>query len=139
MNAKGPIVVALGDRVDRADVPRLCEQARNGLEHTGATELICDAGALAEPGLAAVEALARLRLTARRAGASLRIRDPGAGLRQLLLLVGLVEMLGEAAEVIGEPEMLGEPEHREPALGVQEGVEPDDLAPGDLNDLQRPR
>lgn len=126
VNAKGPIVVALGDRVEKADVPRLCEQARSGLERTGATELICDAGALAEPSLAAVDALARLRLTARRAGADLRIRDPGAGLWQLLLLTGLVEVIGE-------------PEHREPALGVQEGIEPDDPAPGDLQNLERPR
>jgi len=115
VNAMGPIVVALGDRVERADVPRLCEQARAGLERTGATELICDAGALAEPGLAAVDALARLRLTARRAGAHLRIRDPGVRLRNLLLLVGLIEVLGQ-------------PEEREPALCVQEGVEPGDLA-----------
>lgn len=114
VNAKGPMVVALGVRVEKADVPRLCEQARDGLERTGATELICDAGALLEPGLTAVEALARLRLTAHRAGASLRIRDPGTALRQLLLLTGLVEVIGE-------------PEHREPALGVQEGVETDDL------------
>ncbi|MFC7307307.1 STAS domain-containing protein [Streptomyces monticola] len=116
MNTIEPVVVALGAKVDRASVPRLCEQVRDCLERTSATELICDASALTTADLGAVEALARLRLTARRAGARLRIRDPSPDLCRLLLLVGLVETLGEIEE-------------GEPAVRVQERVEADDLPP----------
>jgi len=41
------------------------------------------------PNLAVVEALARLQLEARRRGCSIRLRDPGRDLRELLDLVGL--------------------------------------------------
>ncbi|MFM9369516.1 STAS domain-containing protein [Streptomyces sp. Da 82-17] len=86
-----------------------------GLRATGATEVVCDAGALDVPDMAAVEALARLRLAARRAGAGMRIRDPDPRLTGLLALVGLGELFGEAEE-------------GEPPLGVQEAVEPTDPA-----------
>ncbi|MFP3988349.1 hypothetical protein U9R90_12720 [Streptomyces sp. E11-3] len=116
MTATEPIVVALGPRVTRDEVPRLCEQARVALEHSGATELICDAAATVEPTLAVVDALARLRITTRTAGARMRIRDPSTRLCELLLLVGLVEVLGEV-------------EHREPAVCVQEVGDLDDPPP----------
>ncbi|RFU84334.1 STAS domain-containing protein [Streptomyces triticagri] len=116
VKASEPLVVGLGARVARDEVPQLCEQLTAGLESTGATEVVCDAGGLVAPDLAAVEALARLRLTARRAGAGMRIRDPGPRLEQLLSLVGLAEVLRETEE-------------REPPLRVEEAVEPGDPAP----------
>ncbi|MDI3385575.1 STAS domain-containing protein [Streptomyces sp. B-S-A8] len=115
MKATEPLVVGLGARVARDEVPQLCEQMAAGLRATGATEVVCDAGALDVADLAAVEALARMRLTARRAGAVMRIRDPGRRLTGLLALVGLGELLGEVEE-------------REPPLGVEEAVEPTDPA-----------
>ncbi|MCP3818949.1 STAS domain-containing protein [Streptomyces sp. A3M-1-3] len=106
--------------VTRADVPHLCAQLLALLDDTGgrgARVVDCDVGALTAPDLAAVDVLARLQLTARRAGCRIRLRHPSGRLRALLALVGLgVEVLGEAEE-------------REPPLGVQEGVEPDDLPP----------
>ncbi|MHC0431157.1 STAS domain-containing protein [Streptomyces sp. O3] len=116
MTTTEPIVVALGPRITRAEVPRLCEQARAALDHSGAAELVCDAAALAAPDLTAVDALARLRTTTRRAGARMRVRDASTRLCELLLLVGLVEVLGEI-------------EHREPAVGVQEVGDLDDPSP----------
>ncbi|WP_231626495.1 STAS domain-containing protein [Streptomyces apocyni] len=116
MTATQPIVVALGPRVSPAEVPLLCERVRAALEHSGADELICDAAAVSEPNLAAVDALARLRITTRTAGARMRVRDPSTRLCELLLLVGLVEVLGEV-------------EHREPAVGVQEVGDLDDPSP----------
>ncbi|MDI3423575.1 STAS domain-containing protein [Streptomyces luteolus] len=115
VKASEPLVVGLGARVARDEVPQLCEQMLAGLQATGATEVVCDAGALAVPDMAAVEALARMRLTARRAGAGMRIRDPGPRLAGLLALVGLAELFGEVEE-------------REPPLGVEEAVEPTDPA-----------
>ncbi|MFI8386328.1 STAS domain-containing protein [Streptomyces sp. NPDC085540] len=83
------------------------------LYEDGARAVECDARAVTAPGLGTVEVLARLRLTAR--GRPLRVTGAAPALRALLDLVGLVELLGEA-------------EQREPPRGVQEGVEPDDLA-----------
>ncbi|MCY0925994.1 STAS domain-containing protein [Streptomyces sp. H27-H1] len=82
------------------------------LYEDGAAAVVCDASGVTAPGLAAVEALARLRLTA--AARPFRVIGAGPSLRALLGLVGLVELLGE-------------PEEREPPGGVEEGVEPDDL------------
>ncbi|WP_308345422.1 STAS domain-containing protein [Streptomyces sp. ISL-94] len=95
------------------DAEPLC--ARLGrLYEDGARTVECDARAVTAPGLGAVEVLARLRLAARGRG-GFAVTGAGPALRALLDLVGLVELLGEAEE-------------REPPLGVQEGVEPDDLA-----------
>ncbi|MFJ7206253.1 hypothetical protein ACIQWR_22300 [Streptomyces sp. NPDC098789] len=91
----------------------------------GGAGVVWDVGAVTEPGLAAVEALARLALAARRGGAALTVTGAGAGLLALLRLTGLA----------GSVEVLGEPEEGEPAGGVQEGVEADDPALGDLQDL----
>ncbi|MDI3409309.1 STAS domain-containing protein [Streptomyces cavernicola] len=115
VKASEPLVVGLGARVARDEVPQLCEQMVEGLRATGATEVICDAGALDAADMAAVEALARLRLAARRAGVGMRIRDPDPRLTGLLDLVGLAELFRE-------------PEEREPPLGVEEAVEPTDPA-----------
>lgn len=93
------------------DVASLCA-CLELLYAAGADAVVCDAGAVTAPGLAAVEVLARLRITA--AGRPFRVTGAGSDLRALLGLVGLVELLGE-------------PEEREPPGGVEEGIEPDDL------------
>ncbi|HZX40045.1 MAG TPA: STAS domain-containing protein [Streptomyces sp.] len=59
-----------------------------------ATEAICDVGELTHPNLAAVDALARLQLTARRLGCRIRLRNAGHELLSLLDLVGLVGLFG---------------------------------------------
>lgn len=77
---------------------------------------MCDVAGIGPPGLAVVDALARMQLTARRAGGRIRLRDPAPALGALLRLVGL------AFEVEGEAE------EGEPAGGVQEAVESGDPA-----------
>ncbi|MCX4780598.1 STAS domain-containing protein [Streptomyces sp. NBC_01264] len=93
------------------DTALLCDRLTR-LYAAGAPAVECDVGAVTAPTLAAVEALARLRITA--AGRPLRVTGAAPPLRALLHLVGLIELLEE-------------PEEREPPGGVQEGVEPDDL------------
>ncbi|MCX5012144.1 STAS domain-containing protein [Streptomyces sp. NBC_00555] len=107
-------LVLPGPGPDAQDTARLCARLAR-LYEDGATAVVCDATAVTAPGLVAVETLARLRLTARGHGAGFAVIGAGPALRALLDLVGLVELLGE-------------PEEREPPGGVQEGVEPDDLA-----------
>ncbi|MFD7336985.1 lipid asymmetry maintenance protein MlaB [Streptomyces violascens] len=81
-------VLVVPDPVTFADVPLLCERLR-GLYGAGAREVVCDLAALTRADLVAVEVVARLRLTARRAGGRVRMRNAGAGLVALLELAGL--------------------------------------------------
>ncbi|WP_228386862.1 STAS domain-containing protein [Streptomyces katsurahamanus] len=75
-------------RVTFADVPPLCERLR-ALYGAGADDVVCDLAALTRADLATVEAVARLRLTARRAGRGVRMRNAGPELLALLTLAGL--------------------------------------------------
>lgn len=70
-----PAVLRLASPVSLSDGPRLCAELTR-LAAAGATEIVCDVSALHTPQLAAVEALSRLRLTARRTGCHLRLRHP---------------------------------------------------------------
>ncbi|MEW2413649.1 STAS domain-containing protein [Streptomyces sp. NPDC046866] len=109
---KTQILVLTGPDVAVGGADAVCLRLAE-LYGAGAGAVECDVGALTAPGLAAVETLARLRLTARRWGRGLLVTGAGPELRALLGLVGLVELLGQ-------------PEQREPPGGVEEGVEPDD-------------
>ena len=79
--------------------------------------IVCDVGALA-PDAVAVDALARLQLTARRLGLEIRLRDASSELQDLLTFVGLRNVLRVEAG--------GQAEQREQRLGVEEEREVDD-------------
>lgn len=57
--------------------------------------VVVDVSTLTQPNLSAVEALARLQLTAHRQGSSIRLRHTSPALRGLLDLAGLTEVLLE--------------------------------------------
>lgn len=114
VDAMTPAVLALAGPVTREEVARLCDEARARLKATGARVLVCDLAGLGPPGLGCVELLARLQLTARRSGGRIRLRAADPALQALLDLVGL------------RFEVEGESEQREPALRVEEAVEPGD-------------
>ena len=119
VDAMTPAVLVLTGPVTRDEVTGLCDDVRALLEATGARGpcvVVCDVGGLGPPGLGTVDLLARMELTARRAGGRIRLRDPDPALRALLDLVGL------------SFEVERQPEQREPALGVEEAVEPGDPA-----------
>ncbi|WP_079158170.1 STAS domain-containing protein [Streptomyces caniscabiei] len=116
VDATTPAVLVLPGPVTRDEVPRLCAEVRALLEGTGGGIVLCDVAGIGPPGLAAVDVLARMQLTARRAGGRIRLRDPDPALRALLDLVGL------AFEVEGQVE------EGEPAGGVEEAVESGDPA-----------
>ncbi|MEU1403361.1 STAS domain-containing protein [Streptomyces sp. NPDC005728] len=112
VDAETPAVLMLAGPVTRDEVQGLCDDVRALLEVTGAGVVVCDVGGLGPPGLGTVDLLARLELAARRAGGRIRLRDPDPALPVLLDLVGL------------RLQMEGQVEEREPALGVEEEVEP---------------
>ncbi|WP_200301942.1 STAS domain-containing protein [Streptomyces adelaidensis] len=116
VDATTPAVLVLPGPVTRDEVPRLCDEVRAHLEGAGGGIVVCDVAGIGPPGLGVIDALARLQLTARRAGGRIRLRDPDPALRALLGLVGL------AFDVEGQAE------EGEPAGGVEEAVEPGDPA-----------
>ncbi|MFE7131626.1 STAS domain-containing protein [Streptomyces sp. NPDC057638] len=83
------IVVRITGRLTPADARLLCSHLRTRLENTSVTEVIADVSALTPADLSTVDALARLSLTARRAGCELRLGQAPQRLRGLLDLVGL--------------------------------------------------
>ncbi|MFJ7332063.1 STAS domain-containing protein [Streptomyces sp. NPDC101110] len=116
VDAMTPPVLVLPGPATRDEVRGLSDDVRALLHGSGVRVVVCDVGGLGPPGLAAVDLLAKLQLAARRAGGRVRLRDPDPALRALLDLVGL------------RFEVEGEVEEREPALGVEEAVEPGDPA-----------
>lgn len=123
VDATTPAVLVLPGPVTRDQVPGLCDDVRArlaasgaGVVASGAGVVVCDVAGLDPPGLATVDALARMQLAARRAGGRIRLRAAAPPLLLLLELVGL------------RFEVEGEAEEREPALGVQEAVETGDAA-----------
>lgn len=118
VDAKTPAVLVPARPVTRDEVAGLCAEVRALLEAApGAGVVLVEIVGPGPPGLGTVDLLARLHLTARRTGGGrIRLRDPAPALRALLDLVGL------------RFEVEGQVEQREPALGVQEEVEPGEPA-----------
>ncbi|MDX3238483.1 STAS domain-containing protein [Streptomyces sp. ME03-5709C] len=116
-------MLVLTGRLDRAGIPSLAERLRILLAERGGGTVLCDVGGLVgAPDVVLLDALARLQLTARRHGGLIRLRGAGGALRELLALTGLDGSAGLGSEARGEAEQGEEP------LGVEEGVEPGDLA-----------
>ncbi|MGS2589940.1 STAS domain-containing protein [Streptomyces hebeiensis] len=127
MDATEPISLALVGTLTPADVPRLCAELSLKLRDTPRApgdagppgdigppwgdaapevvhDVICDVTRLDRANLAAVDALARLRLTALRHGRRLRLVGAGRELRLLLDLVGLAEVAeAQPFEPSGDP------------------------------------
>ncbi|MEU7280172.1 STAS domain-containing protein [Streptomyces sp. NPDC045431] len=94
MDTTEPLVFRVTGPLGPDDVPRLCAELAELLDGAGAgVPVDCDVVGVIRPGLDAVEALARLRLTAQRLGHPLTVRGAAPGLRALLRLVGLEALL----------------------------------------------
>jgi hypothetical protein len=113
-SAMAPIILA-GTAID---TPRLIAEL-GALVGAGATLVECDVGALATRDVRAVDALARLQLTARRLGCRLRLRRAPVDLLQLLGCLGL-------ADAVLGVEVGRQAEDREQPLRVEEERELDD-------------
>ena len=78
----------------RAEIPALCARVSATLARTAAaTELVCDIATIVEPCADVVDALARVRLIARRFGCEIRVVGASAELCRLIALMGLLEVL----------------------------------------------
>jgi ABC-type transporter Mla MlaB component len=104
--------------ITRADVPTLCARARAVLEAESCDPVVCDVGALADPDAVAVDALTRLQLSARRVGRRVELRHACGELQDLLVFMGLDDVL--PCDTPSGVEPRGQPEEREQARGIEE-------------------
>ena len=113
------ISFAVGATLTRAAIPALCANLAEVLRGRDRGVVVCDVtGVRAD--VVAIEALARLGLTARRHGWRLVVTGGGADLLELADLLGLTDPLFEP---------VGQPEQREQAGGVEEVVDRRDPSP----------
>jgi hypothetical protein len=108
----------VGATVTRADIPVLCVGLTELLRGRAGDVVICEVADVAEPDVVTVEAVARLRLTARRHGRRLVVSGAGPDLLRLVRLLGLADALPQAGR---------QPEQREQTGGVEEVVDSRDL------------
>jgi hypothetical protein len=121
------IVLIVGARIAPADVDAWTDRLVARRVTRGCRLVVCDVGALEQPDVTTVDALARLALAQRRAGRSVLRLRAGPELRELLVLAGLCEILPCAPGSVVETRR--QPEHREELLGVEEERDPADPAP----------
>ncbi|MEW2381434.1 STAS domain-containing protein [Micromonospora sp. NPDC047707] len=107
------ISFAVGATLTRADIPARCDDLAEVLRGNDGGVVVCDVSR-ARPDVVTIEALARLRVTARRHGWRLVVSGAGAGLLELADLLGLTDALFQPAR---------QPEQREQAGGVEEVVD----------------
>jgi ABC-type transporter Mla MlaB component len=120
----------LGGVLDRAEIPALCDRLAGRIGGTGARVIVCDVSGLGRPDAVAVEALARLQLTAMRLGRRIWLRGASAELLDLLAFVGLRRVLPPWPQPYVKlwHELRWKPEQRKQPLGVEEEVEAGDPA-----------
>ena len=100
----------------------LCACARDLLEGCDAQVVVLDLGNVAAPDADTVDTLARLQLTIGRMGKRVRYRNACDEVRELMVLMGLSDILWLESPSRFEP--IGEREEREQALGVEEERDP---------------
>jgi hypothetical protein len=100
--------------ITRADIPDMCAALAERLRGRAGGVVTCDVRAVTSPDVVTVEALARLRLTARRHGWTLVVDGADPHLCQLVGLLGLAGCLPEAGR---------QAEQWEQVLGVEEVVD----------------
>ena len=121
-----PVVLVLRPPIGRADIPSWCERLATVIQDTDALVVICDLAAFVQVDAVLVETLARLQLTALRLGSGIQLYRASRALTGLLALTGLQQIIQERSRSGFQPRW--QAEEREERLGVEERVEPDDLA-----------
>lgn len=120
----GRATLVIGGPIAPDDVGGLCDRVRAKLDVGDTHEVLCDVGALIEPDVVVIEALARMQLAARHLGGSIRLRHVGDELHELLALIGLSDVVPVCCGLLrGAGRQTKE---REQARRVEEEVEPGD-------------
>jgi ABC-type transporter Mla MlaB component len=117
-------LVVVAGRIAPDTISRLDARFQELLAGSDCDLVICDVGALGDTDAATLDALARLQLAAKRAGREFRLHGASDELQALLTLSGLRAVLPLHHRSLIESRR--QIEEGKEALGVEEGVEPDD-------------
>ena len=93
--ARGSGLLVVAWPIADGDIAGLCERLRRVITASGAEVVACDVGDL-PANCRALEALARLQLTARRANRTIRLQRASPALQELLDLAGLADVIPTA-------------------------------------------
>jgi anti-anti-sigma factor len=91
--ADGSPVLTLPSKVPPEAVPALCDQVRSLLNQAGTDHVTCDLQLLEYAGLASIDLLFRLQLTARRSGGYVQLQNTPRRIQQLIQQTGLGDTL----------------------------------------------
>lgn len=117
------VIVVLRDADGEGVVPSWCASVRSLLSAGRADLVTCDVEGLEGPSGVIIDALARLQLTARRSGGSIRLRHPQPTLEELLAVAGFAELLPVCGGLVPKHErQVEEAEQRR----IEEGMDADD-------------
>jgi ABC-type transporter Mla MlaB component len=130
MPPSGSIVIVVRGPIAPAALAELCERVRVVVATRPSEPVVCDVGALGRRDERALEALARLQLTAQRMGASIELHNAPEELADLLDLLGLSDVLPVTVESVDRVDRVDSDrlvEERE-QVRVDEEVDPGDAA-----------
>ena len=120
----GTNVLRLPNTIAPGDIPSLCRDLRSLLLDGHPSMVLCDAAALTHPDVAAIDALARLQLTAYQLGREIALTGASSDLKELLSLAGLDRILPTRPASPLHP--IGQAEQREVPGGIQKESDPTD-------------
>lgn len=135
-------VLFLGTTIAPEDVGGLWRRVQELAPRAHPLLIVCDVGALENPDVAAVDALARLQLRARRCGNEIRLRSATPQLKDLLGFTGFERCLPsyeKPGSGILRVELRRQAEERKEALGVQKERDAVYRSILDVEHLYRPR
>jgi hypothetical protein len=114
-------LLAIDGPIALTDITELCTRVTRALRDCYASVVLCDVGALRNPDLVSIEALARMQLTAVRLGGQIRLCHASTEMQGLLAVTGLCEVLSNPSGSLLQ--VSGQTEQREEGLGVEECVD----------------
>jgi len=92
MAAKAQLAFSIRGPIARSDLPGLCDRVCGLLERSGPGVVLCDVSGV-DPDAVVVDALSRLQLAACRRGCRVQLAHASEGLRELVALMGLADVL----------------------------------------------
>ena len=136
-----PVVIHVDGSIEPASVRAFCTWEMGRIDaQDGDPAVVCDVRSVIHPDLASIDLVARIVLEARRRRRDIAIQGASDVFTGLLALTGLDDVVPCAPlDASLAVEVIGQPEHGEEPLGVEEERDPTDPIARHIDDLERPR